>query len=162
MSTTFLSSGPIVEVQPEQLERLKTDAANASLRRARLCLHHSHQDAVQEMVIAFCRDTYNPPHRHFGKSESFHVIEGDVAVVFFDDSGNVMRRLELGAPGSGRPFLYRLSDSSWHTVVPLSEFVLLHETTTGPFAKDGTEIAKWAPDGTNRAAVRAFLRQLGY
>lgn len=160
MSTTFFPGQDVIEIQAGQLEQLKAAAASAPLRRARLCLHHTHQDVVQEMVIAFCRDTYNRPHRHQGKSESFHVIEGRLAVLFFDDEGRPERRITLGPPGSGLTFVYRLRNSKWHTVIPLSEVAVIHETTTGPYTPADTEFAPWAPDGTDREATAAFLRRL--
>jgi cupin fold WbuC family metalloprotein len=160
MTATFFPGQDIIAIHPRQLADLKTAAAAAPLRRARLCLHQSHHDAVQEMVIAFCRDTYNRPHRHRDKSESFHVIEGQVAVVFFDDEGNVTHRIHLGPPTEGGPFLYRLCSNRWHAVIPLTDFVILHETTAGPFDPNHTEFAPWSPDGRKREEVLAFLSRL--
>jgi cupin fold WbuC family metalloprotein len=161
MSVQFFPGQEIIEVRPEQTGELKRAAAAAALKRARLCLHHDHADQVQEMVIAFRRDSYVRPHRHRGKTESFHVIEGELEVVFFDDGGRVTRRLRMGPPGSGRPFLYRLSSSLWHSVLPLSEFVIIHETTTGPFVKGETEFPPWGPEDADAAGVRAFLARVG-
>ena len=161
MSTTSFPSQDIVEIDQAQIEKLKVSAAESPLKRARICLHHSHDDKVQEMVIAFCRGTYNPPHRHQDKSESFHVIEGELVVVFFDDLGNVTRRIKLGRPESGDlTFLYRLSNTLWHTVVPLSEFVVIHETTSGPFVKSENEVAPWAPSESDRNGIDDFLRRI--
>jgi cupin fold WbuC family metalloprotein len=158
--TTFIPDQDIIEIRTGQLAALKKAADEAPLRRARLCLHHSHEDAVQEMVIAFHRDTYNRPHRHTGKSESFHVIEGHVAIVFLDDDGGVTRKVYLGPPGSGLPFIYRLSSSRWHTVIPLDEYVIIHETTTGPFEPGQTELASFAPDGADRESAARYIAQL--
>lgn len=159
--TLFMPGQDIIEIGPEHLDSVKRAAAAAPLRRARWCLHRSHQDLVQEMIIAFCRDTYNRPHRHHGKSESFHVIEGHLAVVFFNDEGSVTRRIQLGPPGSGSNFVYRLSGPSWHTVVPLSEMAVIHETTTGPFDPRLTEFAPWSPEATDLDGIRNFLLGLG-
>jgi cupin fold WbuC family metalloprotein len=158
--TTFFPGQDIIEIQPAQLAALKKLAAAAPLRRARFCLHQSHRDAVQEMVIAFCQDTYNRPHRHDNKSESFHVIEGRLAVVFFDNEGKVTHRIRLETPGQGGPFLYRLCSSLWHAVIPLTEFVVIHETTAGPFVQGQAEPAPWSPDGSNREECMAFVRRL--
>lgn len=160
MSTVFFSNQEITEVGQEQLDRLKQAATQAPLKRARLCLHHNHSDKVQEMVIAFCQESYVRPHRHVNKSESFHVIEGDLAVVFFDNKGHVTRRIKMSPCGSGRTFLYRLSSSLWHTVMPLSEFVIIHETTTGPFVKGETEFASWGPEEADADGIRAFLARI--
>ena len=164
MSTTFFTGQEIIEINQAQLENLKRAAAVSPLKRARLCLHHSHDDKVQEMVIAFCRGTYNRPHRHQNKTESFHVIEGNLMVVFFDDVGQVVRRIELGPydsnGGKNRTFLYRLSSGLWHTVVPLSEFVIIHETTAGPFIKEESEFAAWGPDEYDADDVNGFLTRI--
>jgi cupin fold WbuC family metalloprotein len=158
--TTSFTGQDIIEIRTGQLAALKKAADAAPLRRARLCLHHSHEDAVQEMVIAFHRDTYNRPHRHRGKSESFHVIEGHVVIVFLDDDGVVTRKVYLGPPGSGLPFIYRLSSSRWHTVIPLDDHVVIHETTTGPFEPGQTEFAPFAPDGADRELATRYIGQL--
>jgi glucose-6-phosphate isomerase len=156
-SNTFFADQEIVEINLTQLEDLKHAASHSPLKRARLCLHRTHDDQVQEMVIAFCRGTYNPPHRHQNKSESFHVIEGELLIIFFDDRGKVTRRIKLGPPNAESTFLYRLSSDLWHTVVPLSEFVIIHETTTGPFVRGATECAAWAPDDSDREQIDKFL-----
>jgi cupin fold WbuC family metalloprotein len=158
--TTFFPDQDIIEIHPEQLSALKKAAAAAPLRRARLCLHQNHADEVQEMVIAFCRDTYNRPHRHRGKSESFHVIEGQVAIVFFDEEGRPTRQVHLGMPADGLPFLYRLASDRWHAVIPLTDHVIIHETTTGPFVPGQTEFAPWSPDGADVEAARQYVAQL--
>ena len=154
--TTSCLQGDIIEICPNQLTALKEAASASPLRRSRISLHQCHDDRVQEMVIAFCRDTYNRPHRHRYKSESFHVIEGRVLIVFFDEFGVPTRKVHLGAPGSGMPFLYRLSSDRWHTVIPLDEHVIIHETTTGPFAPGSTEFADWSPDGSDRGQAMIY------
>jgi cupin fold WbuC family metalloprotein len=112
------------------------------------------------MIIAFCGDTYNRPHRHRGKSESFHLIEGRVAILFLDEQGACTKKVFLGPPGSGLPFLYRLSSDRWHTVIPLDNHVIIHETTTGPFEPGQTEFAAWSPDGMDRDKARHYIDSL--
>lgn len=160
MSTFFFVGQDIIEIGQERLDQVKQAARRAPLKRARLCLHHDHSDQVQEMVIGFCRESYVRPHRHMHKSESFHVIEGALLVVFFDNEGKVTRRIPMSPCGSGQTFLYRLSSSLWHTVVPLSEFVIIHETTTGPFIPGETEFATWGPDETNIEGIKSFLARI--
>ena len=133
---------PIYAVSRNILDDLKKRALDAPLKRARLCLHHSPNDAIQEMVIAFHQSTYIRPHRHHLKTESFHMIEGDVLVVFFDDEGKVTQKLHLSTE-KPHPFLYRLSTTRWHTVVCLTEYALFHEVTMGPFSP--AEFPSWEP-----------------
>ncbi|MFA5147159.1 MAG: WbuC family cupin fold metalloprotein [Candidatus Omnitrophota bacterium] len=156
---TFCKSG-IIEIRDEDIRRLKKEAAKSDLKRARLCLHKDHADKVHEMVIAFCKGSYARPHRHSDKSESFHVIEGRMTVALFDRRGKVMRRVEMGPAGSGLTFFYRMADELWHTVVPNTEFVIVHETTRGPFIRNESELAPWSPDYGDAEGINAFLRRL--
>ena len=82
----FRQTDDIVEIGPDWLARLKQAADASPLRRARVCLHRGAQDTVQEMIIALCEDVLFRPHRHHGKTESFHIIEGALDLVIFDEA----------------------------------------------------------------------------
>lgn len=140
MSVFFFEDQDIITIKKPDLDKLKKAATAATLRRSRYCLHHLPDDKVQEMVIAFCKDSNVPIHRHRNKSESFHIIEGKLEILFYNDQGTIMERIEMGAYGTGLPFLYRLSSDKWHTIRPLSDFVVIHETTSGPFIKEDADI----------------------
>jgi len=138
--SVLVAKGAIAVVLEETIERLKKMAVQTPLKRARLCLHRSHEDPVQEMVIVLHRDSYIRPHRHQHKTESFHMIEGEVVIGFFNDGGDIQSTLRLSA---SERYLYRLSAPLWHTVVPLTEFAVFHEVSTGPFIQ--SEYPFWEP-----------------
>ncbi|VTT99824.1 Uncharacterized protein OS=Crocosphaera watsonii WH 8501 GN=CwatDRAFT_0608 PE=4 SV=1 [Gemmataceae bacterium] len=122
-------------------------------KRARLCAHPAATDPLHEMLICLARGTYIRPHRHSGKSESFHVIEGELDVVLFDDDGAVRDVIRMGPYPSGKTFFYRLAEPRYHTVLVRTPHVLFHETTSGPFDPAGSEFAPWSPaEGTAGAA----------
>jgi cupin fold WbuC family metalloprotein len=150
----------IVVVDAGDVAGLKRAAEENARRRIRLCAHHSTDDRVHEMLIVHARDTYVRPHKHVGKSESFHVIEGDVDVVVFDDGGQVADVIRMGAVPSGRPFYYRIADALFHTLLIRSEVLVFHETTAGPFQRADTVFAPWAPEDGDDAAVRSYLAEL--
>lgn len=156
----FFCNEEITEILPERLSEIKQAAQKAPLRRARICLHHDNTDKVHEMIIAFCNDSYVRPHKHIDKSESFHVIEGKLLVVFFDEKGKVTRRIKMGPYGSGLTFVYRLSSSLWHMVIPLSEFVIIHESTAGPFIKEEVLFPEWAPEDSNIEGIKTLLSRI--
>ena len=158
MPAVFQNNHDILEVGDDWLSRLKIEARQSPTRRARLCLHCDNQDKVHEMLIVFCRDSLMRPHRHNNKSESFHVIEGRLAVVIFDDAGTVIDRIEMAPQGNGKAFMYRLSSTAWHTVVPQSEYVAIHETTAGPFVANESDYAPWAPE--TGPALQAYIESL--
>jgi cupin fold WbuC family metalloprotein len=157
MPAVIQAQGEIASVGPAEIAQLKAAAAAEPLRRARINLHPASTDRLHEMIIAFWADSFVPPHRHLDKSESFHVIEGEVDVVFFSDEGAVTQVLSLAPPGSAKPFAYRLNGKAWHSVIPRSPQVVLHETTNGPFIRGGMDLPAWAPKFTDAAAGREWL-----
>jgi cupin fold WbuC family metalloprotein len=158
MPAVFQSELDLAEVGREWIERLKQEAGTAPLLRARLCLHHRLDDPVQEMVIAFRQGSLVRPHRHQRKAESLHVIDGELLVVFFDDSGKVTRTIHLAAGAGADTRLYRLSAGQWHTVVPLTPHAVVHEVTTGPFEPGRQDFASWAP--ADPEPLRAWINEL--
>lgn len=150
----------IFELKESMLLTLKESARISSLKRARICLHRSEEEVVQEMILCVYRDSYVRPHRHNGKSESFHLIEGDLSVLLFDDQGNIFRRVELGASGGNKNLLYRLSVNAWHTILPRTDFVIFHEVTNGPFVRSETEYAKWSPHESEIDEVERYMKKI--
>lgn len=128
------------------MQLLKEEAKAAPRERARLCLHQSEEDGVQEMLIVFCRGAQIRPHRTVNKSESIHVVEGRLKMLIFDDAGNVSQSFEMGGPGSGKSFMTRFTSGPWYTYVPLTDFVAIHEISRGPFEPHATVFPEWAPE----------------
>src|SRR5579871_6304546 len=161
----FVADEPIVRVTGTDVERLKLLAPATPRRRVRLCAHRRTDDRLHEMLIVLGRGGYVRPHRHVGKSESFHLIDGKLTVVVFTDDGLVREALRLGSLGSGRPFYYRLDEAAYHTVLVETELAVVHETTNGPFDRRETQFAPWSPDEDDPEAGRGYLadlhRQLG-
>ena len=139
---------------------LKARARENPRLRARLCMHADPHAAVHEMLIVHHRDAYVPPHRHRGKGESFHVIEGEATIVLFDDAGTVTERIPIGSSGNGRAFYYRFEGSVPHTLLIESEWLVFHETTKGPFDRSATELMTWAPAEGDGDAVRTYVAHL--
>ncbi len=142
------------------LEQLRNAARLSELKRSRLCAHRHLDDRIHEMLIGFCADSYVRPHRHSSKIESFHVIEGIIEVVVYDDAGTIKHRQLLGALSSGYPFYFRADNHDWHSVLVHSEFALVHETTNGPFNASESEFASWSPEPADHEGVKRFMSAL--
>jgi hypothetical protein len=95
------------------------------------------------------------------KSESFHIIEGCLKVVIFDDSGDVADVIDMGDYSTGKCFYQRISRAFFHTVIPTSETVVFHETTKGPFRSEDTVFAPWSPT-ENDEGTPAYLKMLNH
>ena len=150
----------VVKVSRADMESLKERAQLNPRKRVRLCAHKDIDDKVHEMLIVHTKDTYVRPHKHLTKSESFHVIEGSVNVVIFDEVGGIAEVIQMGDYSSGRRFYYRLSEACYHTLLISSDFLVFHETANGPFRRSDTIFASWAPDENDTAAQKQFMERL--
>lgn len=161
-ANVFVSESKIVEVDQSMVETLRQAVSNAPLKRVRLNAHAGPGETVQEMILAVARNSYIPPHKHPGKSESFHIIAGELDVVLFDDNGGIHQILRLGDFSSGKPFYYRTSEPYFHAVVVRSDFAIFHEVTNGPFIKEETVFAPWAPktEGPDAETYLGKLREI--
>lgn len=141
----FQATGGVVRVTAADVAEVVRKGTTNPRRRARLCAHPGPDDALHEMLIVLGRETYIRPHRHARKSESFHVVEGELDVVVFHDDGSVREIIPMGAYGSGRAFYYRVMEPCYHTVLIATPYALFHETTNGPFDRTEAEFAAWSP-----------------
>jgi cupin fold WbuC family metalloprotein len=156
----FVAKAPVIRVDMVTIEALKLKAAASNLKRSRLCAHKHSDSTLHEMLIVLSKGCYVRPHRHDQKSESFHVVEGLVDVVLFDENGGITEVVKMGDSQSGLDFYYRISDPIFHTPIMRSDVVVLHETTNGPFNKEDTIYAPWAPEEDDSEAVQSYLEQL--
>jgi cupin fold WbuC family metalloprotein len=150
----------LLKVDRKIINSLKLAAASNVMKRARLCAHQNTTDKVHEMLIGFYRDSYVRPHRHTSKIESFHVIQGKIEIVFFNEIGDIKQRILLGTLSSNLPFYFRSAALDWHTVLIHSNFAIIHEITNGPFVSDDNEFAPWSPEITNIDAVQSFMKRI--
>jgi len=151
---------PIVQVGSEEIERLKEKLLLNERRRIRLCTHRDIKDQVHEMLIIHTRGAYVRPHKHIGKTESFHLIEGSADVVIFDDTGKIVEIIRMGDYSSGKRFFYRICGPCYHTLLIKSDFLVFHEVTKGPFDKSDTLFPSWAPEDTDVSASNEYIKVL--
>jgi cupin fold WbuC family metalloprotein len=155
----FFADEPVVSIGPEEIEFVTRQALTSTRRRARICLHRSEVDAVQEMLIAVDAQSYVRPHRHAQRNESFHVVSGTADVVLFDDAGRVVERVRLAADDRGMRY-FRVDVGRFHCLLVRTPMFVLFETTTGPFVRNETEYAAWSPADGNEAEIRHYLVKL--
>lgn len=162
MTEAIFNTDPIRTVDGVFIEELKRRAEASPRKRFRLCMHRDAGDATQEMVICVQGGSYFRPHKHPpGRSESYHIIEGQMDVHFFDDEGRETGQVSLAAAGQARPFLYRMSDSIYHFVRPRSPWVVYHEILTGPWSPEEVVLpAPFAPDEGDEDGIARFIAGL--
>ena len=156
----FVSDNCITVVGPNEIEMLKASALRNRRKRVRLCAHGKLDDSVHEMLIVHTNDTYVRPHRHPRKTESFHIIEGELDVIVFDEGGAIQAIIEISSTADNKAIYYRLAEDQFHTVIVQSDISVFHETTRGPFRSGETEFADWSPPDSTPDAVRDYLCRL--
>lgn len=150
----------IVKVGQQDVAVLKEGARTTERRRIRLCAHKTTDDTLHEMIIVHPQGAYVRPHKHLGKVESVHVIEGSVDVVVFDETGDIVEVIRLGDYSSGRRFYYRMPEACFHTLLIRSEWLVFHEITNGPFKKSDTVFPPWAPEEKAALAAGGFMQRI--
>jgi cupin fold WbuC family metalloprotein len=156
----YYSDDAIVTADDATIAELKRIAGQNRRLRSRLCTHPDLSSGLHEMLIVHHRQAYVRPHRHSGKPESFHLIEGTARVVIFDDAGQITGVLDMAPYGQGKLCYYRMPDEVFHTILITSEWLVFHETTAGPFDPSRTAFPDWAPDGGDAAAAGSYMTRL--
>lgn len=150
----------IVQVNRHDIGELVAQAVHNPRRRIRLCSHKNVEDKLHEMLIVHTRDTYIRPHKHPGKTESFHVMEGAADLIIFDEAGAVADVIRMGDYASGKTFYYRTADAYYHTQLIRSEVIVFHEATNGPFNRSDTVFAPWGPEESDATARQQFDKRV--
>mgnify|MGYP006206225081 CR=1 FL=1 len=158
MPEVIKNNSDILFVNHEMIEEIKYEALQSSRHMARLLMHLSHEDTVQEMLIAMGRDCLVTPNRAIGKSESLQIVEGRLLLIIFDIDGNVVRGEEMAPQGDSCSSIYRLNSTPWHTMIPLTEMVVVHETLQGPFESSSEPIPSWIP--SDSASMKKFIQEI--
>lgn len=129
------------------LKFLKEKAEANKRKMIRFCFHPDAADTLHEMLIVQSRDTYIRPHKNKNKAnrtKSYHVVEGRVMLIMFDDGGTVTKEIILGDRQAGEAFYCRFSCEVFHTVRVISDVAIFLETINGPFNQIDTVFAPWA------------------
>ena len=147
-------------INRELIESVLEQARQSPRRRMNFNFHPSLDDNPHRFLNVMLEGTYVTPHRHRDppKAEAFVVIEGEVALIQFADSGEMLsaHRLGVGAPAYG----IDLEPGVWHSLVVLSEYAVVYEVKPGPYSPaTDKEFAPWAPREGDPAAA-AYLAQL--
>uniref|UniRef100_Q01YX9 Cupin fold metalloprotein WbuC cupin domain-containing protein n=1 Tax=Solibacter usitatus (strain Ellin6076) TaxID=234267 RepID=Q01YX9_SOLUE len=154
-------TGPTILVRMPALQLLDSDLFESLIERARRSprrrtnhnFHTSMEDNPHRFLNVMVRGTYITPHRHRDppKSESFIVLEGELAFLTFDDGGEIASTHILGRDVLG----VDIQPGVWHTIAVLSEHVVCFEVKPGPYsAANDKDFAPWAPrEGDTRAAA---------
>lgn len=126
-----------------ELHELYDNARKSERLRAHSLLHSSHDDKVQRLLIGMIKGSYVEPHFHElpHQWEMFIVMEGQIKVCLYNQSGAVVR--EFVAGDNADTSAVEFSPGDIHSVECISEQALMMEVKEGPF---DSNYAKVFPD----------------
>ena len=149
-----------------EVEELLAKSRTSIRRRQHLNLHASYEEPCQRLLNAIQKNSYIRPHRHAldPKQESLFALSGLLALICFDDSGEVLSIQKFGSEKyvvqNDVLLGVELPPSVWHTVIALVDDSILLEIKAGPFRVDAAkEHASWAPD-ENLTQALSYLQHL--
>jgi len=155
-SLSYFSKLPTVFCSTKIVGESKEISAPNENANARICLHSSPDDSLQNMVLIARMGIYNQPHKHEHKTESYHIIEGGLAYFEFDLVGNIIEIQEL-AVGD----ILRVGKNITHVTLPLVDPSVFHETAIGPFDPQlNMVVPEWVPEKGDKERTDAFLKKL--
>ena len=148
------------------LNLLTQSAKQSSRQRQHKNIHQHYNDPCQRLFNAIGIDSYIRPHRHSidPKDECLIAVRGRMALVVFDDVGQVQQVIRFGAQTAESQQAIgvgiNLPAGVWHTVIAEVPDSILFEVKSGPFNPDqAKEYPSWAPaENTPEAAV--YLTEL--
>jgi len=159
---TLTSLIPNVELDSSILKELCSLAEGTTRGRIRLCAHTENDEQVHEMFIVHPQDAYIQPHKHLGKSESLLILSGETDYFIFDDDGAILRKIVMGDYQSEKCFFFRLQEPLFHSMIIRSKTLVFLEITKGPFHREDTVYAEWAPSVDDCEAVTKFFNVLSH
>lgn len=119
--------------------------AKESGRRRHPVLLHEPGDEFNRVFNFMMHDSYMQPHLHPGeeKIEKIYLVQGEVAVLFFDDDGSIN---DAKCLKQARRDYVSVPAFTWHTYVMLTEDAVTYETMMGKYdPKTWKKFADWAP-----------------
>lgn len=150
---------PRIQLLDSQLLHSLIDRARQSPRlRTNHNFHSSLEDNPHRFLNVMIRGTYIPPHRHRNppKSESFLVLDGQLAFFTFEETGQISSTYLLGRDAVG----IDLEPGVWHTMAVITPHAVCYEVKPGPYSPtEDKEFAPWAPSEDDPGAPQ-YLESL--
>jgi cupin fold WbuC family metalloprotein len=147
-----------------QLSELVVQAEGAPRLRQHQNIHEGFGEPCQRLFNAIEPGSYIQPHRHLSVSrdELLIAIRGLMALVTFDDDGQMQRVVHFGSEKYGPELAVgvEVDPETWHTVVALNPGSILLEVKAGPFdPAQPKNLANWAPS-ENSPDADVYMHQL--
>jgi cupin fold WbuC family metalloprotein len=155
----------MIKIDKDFLAPILIKASNSERKRTNYNFHQFAEDTLQRMLNVLNTGTYVRPHKHENpdKREAFIILKGKIAVIEFDDMGNVIENILLTAHYDN--YGCEIAPKSWHTIICLEDNSVIYEVKDGPYiATIDKNFASWAPEEGSEEADeynKRLLEKLG-
>ena len=148
------------KINHQLLENLSEKAAKSERKRQIQNFHTVASDPLQRMLNALEKETYCRPHRHsiIKKREVFIILKGKLAVLEFDNDGNIIDSILLNSVNGN--YAVEIAADTWHTIIALENKTVVYELKDGPYDQlTDKEFAPWSPEEGSAKALD-YLQKL--
>jgi len=140
----------------DRLNELVATAQGSDRLRTNLNIHESPDADVQRLFLAFEPDTYIRPHRHpqAHKWELFIVLEGELDLLLFNDSAELVERITLSAVATR---VVEIPPNTWHSYISKKSGTLALEIKQGAYLPSPEEDFLSMSPAENTEAAATYL-----
>ena len=122
----------------------------------RICMHESKKSNHHDMIILQQKRNFYPPHKHLRKGETYHIIKGNMVCALFNDWGKIVKICLLK-----KNEVFRTPLNTYHTMLPVTTYVIYHESKIGPFLKKNDSVfPKWEKKFKNKTEKELFKSKI--
>ena len=101
----------------------------------RINLHNKRSDRHHDMIILQQKKNYYLPHKHIKKGETYHIIKGRMACILLKSNGKIKFSCILK-----KNDIFRTPVNTFHTMMPITNYVIYHESKVGTYLKKNDSI----------------------
>lgn len=112
------------------LDKVMAEAEDSPRRRMNFNLHDNLDAKAQRLINVLMPDTVLPIHRHIHTAETYALLRGKMAVLFYNDLGELTNRFLLD-PTEGN-YGVQIPKGQWHTIDVIEPSAIL-EVKDGPY-----------------------------
>jgi cupin fold WbuC family metalloprotein len=140
----------VEKIDSTLLDKVLEIARQSPRRRAIHCLHQGDWEHAHRMLNALTPGTYVRPHRHASRfnGEGFVLLRGRMAVLIFDDEGQLLPEKSTVLSFADGQFGMEIEPGVWHSLVALEDTVIYEvkgQPAGGYVQATDKNFAPWAP-----------------
>ena len=146
------------KIDESMINEISALAKLSARRRKNHNFHSTPADTLQRLLNAIEPFSYIQPHKHEDpdKREIFFALRGRIAVIEFDEHGNIADHIILD-PLNGN-YCAEIPERTYHVIIALDPGSVAYEFKDGPYDPiDDKNFAHWAPKEGDPGATGYLL-----